>query len=209
MGKVRVPQDERSLVILPLPISLECPGEEECSLSETDDGCFESLHHLYFYEWLYEKGGPDSLYFQLRNDPVNLVPMARCRHDEFHDGYAPPSFPTKKVVKEFLHQSTKLRSLGDAALELASKEIEARGLLRSENAKRERILRLGELCEIGHEKLGLLSVQVQQAELLPPEASNKLYSNVKKPERQPVRELALQMIRSALELGSFEPALSG
>jgi hypothetical protein len=207
MGKVETPRNSQGLVLLPLPIPLECLGSEECRLTGTANGCFTSFHHLYFYKWLYEQDGQDSLHFRLRQDRLNIIPIARCRHDELHDRFAPPPFPRKSVIREFLNESYQLQLLGDVALDLADREIQVRDLNQCDRLDRHKVFRLGELCSRDRERVKSLGASVQQAEFISMDASESLFKRAGNPARQPIRELASQIIQSALSVTPPQGAL--
>lgn len=92
------------------PVSTDCLGDA-CRIAAKVGRCFIDLHHIYHPGRAY-LNHDNPLYARLRNDPLNVLPIARCRHEDEHDRYRYTQFPPKDVVVQFLAESEFLQSLG-------------------------------------------------------------------------------------------------
>ena len=92
------------------PVIVDCVGED-CQVAAREGSCFVDLHHLYHPSRAYY-GHDDPVYAELRDDPMAVFAMARCRHEEEHERFSYTQFPPKDVVRQFLAESELLRSLG-------------------------------------------------------------------------------------------------
>ncbi len=121
MGLLPAEIDKNGLA-LP-PTSTDCLGED-CSITNKGGQCYSDRHHLYFYKSRYIAKGHQSLSYQLRQDPFNIIWIARCRHDQLHNTQDGPYIPGDDVMERFLDESALLRDLGVSAIRLASLELD-------------------------------------------------------------------------------------
>ncbi|MHB1865195.1 MAG: hypothetical protein ACYCPS_03475 [Candidatus Saccharimonadales bacterium] len=105
------------------PTSTDCLGEE-CDITRKDGRCFSDRHHLYFYKERFNADGPKSLAYKLRQDPFNIIWIARCRHNNIHQTHEGPYIPGVDVMARFLEEAELLRELGVSAIRLASLELD-------------------------------------------------------------------------------------
>jgi hypothetical protein len=202
MGYLPTPHDKYGLVDFPL--SRECPHVKDDQLDLTR--CFLSYHHLYFYQDLYESGGPDSLLFRLRNDPFNRIPIARCQHDLYEELYLPPEFPKDSVIIEYLHQAGILRGLGDAAMTLARNEINLDNLHNSAVPEWTRMRQLREKCNKSYEEIRELGKTVVDLELLPHQTKMNPFDHIYLENDQSEREVAIQIVHSVVNVDALRSA---
>jgi hypothetical protein len=182
------------LVIFPL--STECPQGKACPLRRI--GCFVSGHHLYFYKEVFERQGPESLPYKLRNNPFNTIPIARCQHNKYERLYLPPAIPEDDIINDFLHQADFLRNLGDAAINLAHIEINLDNLYSGIKPERHRIPRLSEEFDEGFENIRELGKQALKLDLLPQRTIMNPFDHIYLDADQPVREAAIQIVHSVV-----------
>jgi hypothetical protein len=186
--------DKYGLVIFPL--STECPQGKACPLRRK--GCFVSGHHLYFFKEDFERQGPDSFPFLLRNNPFNIIPIARCQHNKYEKLYLPPPIPEDGIIIEFLHQADFLRSLGDAAINLANIEINLENLDNGIMLERHRIPQLTEEFDESFENIRELGKQALKLGLLPQRTIMNPFDHIYLDEDQSVREEAIQIVHSVV-----------
>lgn len=100
------------------PVIVDCVGED-CHVAAREGSCFVDLHHLYHPSRAYY-GHNDPIYAELRDDPMAIFAMARCRHEDEHERFSYTQFPPKDVVRQFLAESELLRSLGVSVNHIAA-----------------------------------------------------------------------------------------
>lgn len=100
------------------PVIVDCVGED-CNVAAREGSCFVDLHHLYHPSRAYY-GHNDPIYAELRDDPMAIFAMARCRHEDEHDRFVYTQFPPKDVVRQFLAESEILHSLGVSVNHIAA-----------------------------------------------------------------------------------------
>lgn len=83
------------------PTRIDCVGEE-CPVAAYRGACFIDQHHLYFPARL-RKITPLILEFALC--PDNLMNMARCAHDRYHNKHRRARFPNEDVMVAFVGES--------------------------------------------------------------------------------------------------------
>jgi len=74
---------------------LPCSNQENCRLRDTQKGCFEDVHHLYFPRADYKK--PIERAF--RELPENKVVMCREWHNTDHAVFEPLEKPDLEIMK--------------------------------------------------------------------------------------------------------------
>lgn len=208
MEMVPTPTNEKGLVLL--PPSVECLGDE-CELSETTAGCYTDLHHLYFTENDYEKGGRDSLYWKLRHSRFNIIPIARCQHNLLHAQFLPVEFPEPEVVRDYLEQSSELKRFGHAALETARFSLEFSDLRWGVERPRgglelhrnpAQLMRLGHLVRVRDQhfdRTRTLATHLQDATLLQPRVVANPFVHMGKDRPQRLRQRASHIVRSVVD----------
>lgn len=92
------------------PVIIDCLGED-CHVAAREGSCFVDMHHLYHPARAYY-GHDNPFYAMLRDDPLAIFAIARCRHEDEHERFSHTQFPPKDVVRQFLAESELLRSLG-------------------------------------------------------------------------------------------------
>ncbi|HUD05834.1 MAG TPA: hypothetical protein VMR18_02905 [Candidatus Saccharimonadales bacterium] len=235
MGNVPTPMIERGLALFPpstemvpaptddetglalLPTSTECLGDK-CTLANTPLGCYDDLHHLYFWRRTYEKDGPGSLYWRLRHNPFNVIEIARCQHDRIHDQYTPVEFPEPEIVREFFQQSGGLKHFANFTLETARYSLDFnelrwgtisrnRGLEPRRNPAQ--LMRLGHLAKIRDrhlDRVEQLASHLQDADLLQHAVIINPFVHIGKTEPPPVRRRALHIVRSVVKVPELDKA---
>ncbi len=92
------------------PVLINCYGED-CPVAASEGSCYSDKHHLYHSLRAY-LGHPDPVYTSLRNDPINIITMAKCRHIDEHNRYKFTPFPKKDIAVRLLDESSLLAGLG-------------------------------------------------------------------------------------------------
>lgn len=88
------------------PLARSCFGER-CPIER----CYFDLHHLYFEAADYTSKRHSEIARKFRLDPFNIIRMARCAHDEYHQTTSGVPVPELEIMKRFLEEAKLLRDL--------------------------------------------------------------------------------------------------
>jgi hypothetical protein len=84
-----------------------CSQQATCRLAETKRGCYEDVHHHYFYRRDYDSG----ISKEFRELDENKTLMCRAEHQEIHATTPPPERPSPAEMRAAIGRA----SLGEVA----------------------------------------------------------------------------------------------
>src|ERR1035438_7463559 len=147
-----------------------CFGGEECiaNLNDPARGCYNDFDHYMWHKGRFDKDGPDSYLWRLRNAKIAGQPdFARCRHTYRHKTQQQPAIPAEVVGWEYIHKADDFELLGRQGIRLAKLEFELADLLAQAYPNEERLRTLDTILPIGHERAARLGETVMKTELIP------------------------------------------
>lgn len=196
------PTDPETGLVIDQP-DPSCFGGEECiaNLNDPARGCYTDFDHYMWQKDRFNKDGPDSYLWRLRNAKIAGQPdFARCRHTNKHRTQQQPAIPREVVGWEYIHQADDFELLAVQGIRLAKLESERAELLAQAYPNEERLDTLDTILPMGYERAARLGETVVKADLIPVKTKANPYSYMLRGEREEYRTRGLAIVRGVLRL---------